>query len=42
MRAGVDCGGMDQGDLREETVVKKCLWRKARQHGSRVILLSHA
>ena len=22
MRAGVDCGGMDQGDLREETVVK--------------------
>ena len=36
MRAAVDCGEMDRGDVREVTVVGsdcggKCLWWKARQ-----------
>ena len=30
MRAAVDCGKMDRGNVREETG-GKCLWRKARQ-----------
>jgi len=32
VRAAVDCREMDQGDVREETVVgNACLWRKAGQ-----------
>ena len=31
MKAAVDCGEMDQGEVREEIVAGKCLWRKARQ-----------
>ena len=30
-RAAVDCRETDQGDVRKEIVVGKCLWRKARQ-----------
>ena len=30
MRAAVDCGETDRGDVREETG-GECLWRKARQ-----------
>ena len=31
MKAAVDCGEMDQGEVREEIVAGKCLWRKVRQ-----------
>ena len=31
MRAAVDCGETDQGEVKEEIVVGKCLWRKAGQ-----------
>ena len=37
VRAAVDCREMDQGDVREETVVEM-----AGSHGSKTILLSHA
>ena len=30
-RAADDCGETSRGDVREETVVGKCLWRKGRQ-----------
>ena len=30
-RAAADCGETDRGDVRVETVVGNCLWRKARQ-----------
>ena len=31
VRAAVDCGETDQGEVKEEIVVGKCLWRKAGQ-----------
>ena len=42
MRAAVDCGEVDQGDVREETVVGKACGGKLGSHGSKVLLLSHA
>ena len=42
MRAAVDCGEMDQADVREETVVGNACGGKLGSHGSKVILLSHA
>jgi len=41
VRAAVDCREMDQGDVREETVVGNALEEKLGSHGSKVILLSH-
>ena len=41
MRAAVDCGDMDQGDLREEIVVENACGGKPGSHGSKVILLSY-
>ena len=40
-RAAVDCGEMDPGDVREETVVGNACGGKPGSHGSKVILLSH-
>ena len=42
MRAAVDCGEMDQADVREETVVGNACGGKLGSHGSEAILLSHA
>ena len=41
VRAAVDCGEMDQGDVREEIVVGHACGGKPGSHGSKVILLSH-
>ena len=41
VRAAVDCGETDQGDLREEIVVGNAYGGKPGSHGSKVILLSH-
>ena len=41
-RAAVDCGEMDQGDVREETVVGKDCGGKSGSHGSEAIPRSHA
>ena len=41
VRAAVDCGEMDQGDVREEVVVRNAGGGKPGSHGSKVILLSH-
>ena len=41
-RAAVDCGEMDWGNVREETVVGNACGGKPGSHGSNVILLSHA
>ena len=41
-RAAVDCGKMDQRDVREEIGVGNACGRKPGNHGSKVILLSHA
>ena len=41
-RAAVDCGEMDQGDVREEIVVGNAGGGKPGSHGSKAILLSHA
>ena len=41
VRAAVDCGEMDQGDVREETVVGKACGGKPGSRGSKAILLSH-
>ena len=40
-RAAVDCGGADQGDVREEIVVGNAYGGKLGSHGSKTILLSH-
>ena len=40
-RAAVGCGEMDEGDVREETVVGNACGGKLGSHGSKVILLSH-
>ena len=42
VRAAVDCGETNQGDVREETVVGNACGEKPGSHGSKVILLSHA
>ena len=42
MRAAVDCGEMDQADVREETVVGNACGGKPGSHGSKAMLLSHA
>ena len=42
MRAAVDCGEMDRGNVREEIVVGSACGRKPGSHGSKAILLSHA
>ena len=42
MRATVDCGETDRGDVREETVVGNACGGKPSSHGSKAILLSHA
>ena len=41
MRAIVDCGETDQGEVREETVVGNACGGKPGSHGSKAILLSH-
>ena len=41
MRAAVDCGETDRGDVREEIVVGNASGGKPGSHGSKVILLSH-
>ena len=41
-RAAVDCREMDQGDVREKTVVENACGGKPGGHGSKAILLSHA
>ena len=41
MRAAVGCGEMDQGDVKEETVVGNACGGKPGSHGSKAILLSH-
>ena len=40
-RAAIDCREMDQGDVREETVVQNASGGKPGSHGSKEILLSH-
>ena len=42
MRAALDCGEMDQGDVREEIVVGNACGGKPGSHESKAILLSHA
>ena len=42
VRAAVDCGETDQGDVREEIVVGNACGGKLGSHGSKAILLSHA
>ena len=41
MSAAVDCGEMDRGDVREETVVGNACGGKPGSHGSKAVLLSH-
>ena len=41
MRAALDCGEIDQGDVREETVAGNTCGGKPGSHGSKAILLSH-
>ena len=41
MTAAVGCGEMDQGDVKEETVVGNACGGKPGSHGSKAILLSH-
>ena len=40
-RAAVDCGGTDQGDVREKIVVQNACEGKPGSHGSKAIPLSH-
>ena len=40
-RADVDYGEMDQGEVREETVVGNTCGGKPGSHGRKMILLSH-
>ena len=42
VRAAVDCGETDGGDVREEIMVGNASGGKPGSHGSKVILLSHA
>ena len=41
-RADVDCGEMDGGNVRKETVGENACGEKPESHGSKAILLSHA
>ena len=41
MRAAVDCGEMDRGDVMEKTVGENACGGKPDSYGSKVILLSH-
>ena len=41
-RAAVDCWETDQGDVREEIVVRNACGGKPGSHGNKTILLSHA
>ena len=41
VRGGLDCREMDQGEVREETVMGNACGRKPGSHGSKAILLSH-
>ena len=41
LRAAVDCGETDPGDVREGTVVGNACGGKPGSHGSKVILLGH-
>ena len=41
VRAAVDCGETDQGNIREETVVGNACGGKQGSQGSKAILLSH-
>ena len=41
VRAAVDCGERDQGDVREEIVLGNACGGKPSNQGSKVILLSH-
>jgi len=41
VRAAVDCGETDRGDVREGTVVGNACGGKPGSHGSKMILLSH-
>ena len=41
-RAADDCGEMDPGDVREETVVGNACGGKPGSHGSEAVLLRHA
>ena len=41
VRAAVDCGETDRGDVREEIVVGNACGGKPGSHGSKAILLSH-
>ena len=41
MRAAVDCGETDRGELREVIVVGNACGGKPGSHGSKVIMLSH-
>ena len=41
MRAAVDCGETDGGDVKEEIVVENAFGGKPGSHGSKAILLSH-
>ena len=40
MRAAVDSGGMNRGDVTGQTVVANACGGKPRSHGSKAILLS--
>ena len=42
MRAALNCGETDQGDVREEIVVGNACGGKPGSHGSKTILLTHA
>ena len=42
MRAALDCGEIDQGDVREENMVGNASGGKPVSHGSKEILLGHA
>ena len=42
MRAAVDGGETDRGDVREEIVVGNACGEKPDSHGSKAILLRHA
>ena len=41
MRAAVDCGEMDRGDVKKEIMVENACGGKSGSHGSKGILLSH-
>ena len=42
MRAAVDCGETDPGDVREEILLGNACGGKLGSHGSKAILLRHA